>query len=65
MNHSTVLRLIKQRCKDTTQAAVAKSLDVSPAYLSDVLAGRREPGPKLLRALGLERRTVYEPTNGS
>ncbi len=39
-------------------------MGVSPSYLSDVLAGRREPGPKILAALGLSRRPAYGPTNG-
>lgn len=37
----------------------AKSNGISPQYVSDVLSGRREPGPKLLNSLGLERN---EPT---
>ena len=39
----------------------AKRLKVSPAYLSDILLGRRFPGPAILRPLGftVERRRVY------
>ena len=65
MNSDGVIRLIRSRCKERGgQIYFATWADVSPAYLSDVLAGRREPGPKILAALGLSRRTVYEPTNG-
>lgn len=32
---------------------------VSTAYLSDVLNGRREPGKKILEVLGMEAITVY------
>jgi len=34
--------------------AKAKALGVSAPYLSDLLKGHRQPGPKLLAALGLE-----------
>lgn len=40
-------------------AAFAHRHDASPQYISDVLNGRRDPGPKLLEILGLERITVY------
>jgi len=40
----------------------ARSLNVSPAYLSDVYRGRRDPGPTLLSHLGLERKVVTQVT---
>ena len=40
----------------------AKNLHVSPAYLSDVYRGRRDPGPALLEPLGLERKVVTTVT---
>jgi len=45
-----------------SQRGVAAMLGVSQAYLSDVLAGRREPGDKILTALNLKRvvRIRYE-----
>lgn len=42
------------------QKAAAKRLGVSEQYLCDVLKGRREPGKKLLNALGYRRVVVYE-----
>ena len=42
-----------------SQRALAKELGVSEPYLSDVIRGRREPGPKLLKARGLERVVDY------
>jgi len=33
---------------------------VSPQFLGDVLAGRKNPGPKLLGSLGVRARTVYD-----
>lgn len=43
-----------------SQDAAAKQLGVSPQYLCDVLRKRREPGQKLLDALGYRRVVVYE-----
>ncbi len=42
-----------------TQKALAAHLKVSEQYLSDVLAGRKEPGPKLCAAFGYERVIHY------
>lgn len=39
--------------------ALAKALGVSPSYVSDVLNGRRAPGPPFLAALGLKKVVVY------
>jgi transcriptional regulator with XRE-family HTH domain len=43
----------------STHKALADKMGISPAYLHDVLAGRREPGPKVLSFLGLKRVVVY------
>lgn len=37
----------------------ARAHDVSTAYLSDVMTGKRQPGEKILDALGLERVVTY------
>lgn len=46
-----------------SQRAWARACNISAPYVSDVLNGRRQPGPAILRALGLEaietRSTVY------
>uniref|UniRef100_A0A6M3J748 Putative DNA binding, helix-turn-helix domain containing protein n=1 Tax=viral metagenome TaxID=1070528 RepID=A0A6M3J748_9ZZZZ len=42
-----------------SQAATARDMGCSLAYLNDVLAGRREPGPKILAALRVERAQTY------
>lgn len=42
------------------QQQLANRLGVSPQYLCDVLAGRREPGNKLLSGLGCKRVVIYE-----
>lgn len=56
----SVREIIRSKAKPT-QAAWAKANGISPAYVSDVIAGRREPGQKILDALGLERVTTYRP----
>jgi transcriptional regulator with XRE-family HTH domain len=38
-----------------SQRALADKIGVSAPYLSDVLNGNRNPGPKVLAYLGLER----------
>lgn len=44
-----------------SQVSLAQELGVSPSALSDVLARRRDPGPKLLKAMKLRKRVIYEP----
>ncbi len=50
--------LRKQIAKDGSQAATARGFGCSGAYLSDVLKGKRDPGPKILAPLGY---TVKSP----
>lgn len=57
--------MLNSRLQSITQKALARELGVSQGYLSDILQERREPGPKVLKALKLKRRIVYEPTNGA
>ncbi len=45
-----------------TQRAAAKSLEISGAYLSDLLNGRRDFSPAILERLGL-RRAITEADN--
>lgn len=44
-----------------SQLALAEELGISPQYLNDILHRGRALGPKVLRALGYRRVTVYEP----
>lgn len=46
--------------KAGSQKAAAKRLGVSPTYLSDIKKGRRDPGDKILTALGFKRVVIYE-----
>ena len=43
-----------------SQRALAKELGISEAFLTDVLRYRRNPGEKLLKALGLRKIILYE-----
>ncbi len=52
----------EQQDKNLTLRGYARALNVSPAYLSDVYRGRRDPGPALLDHLGLERRVITTVT---
>lgn len=55
-------RLRRKAARAGSQKALAGALGVTEAYLSEVLHGRREPGPTMLRALGLRRVVVYVTT---
>ena len=45
-------RMVKRAC---SRSALAKEIGVSPAYIGDVLLGKRDPGPAILNVLGLRR----------
>ncbi len=60
LSKADLVELLRQRAKRAgSQQALAEALGVTPAYLSDVLGGRREPGPKILEVLRLRRQVVY------
>ncbi len=56
-NHLTRLEVVAELRRSCTRAGSqqswAKAHGVSPAYVSDVLTGRRDPGGKILAPLGL------------
>lgn len=57
-----VIQRIRKVCAAlATQADAAKALGVSAQYLNDVLAGRREPGPKILKKLRIRKIIDYQP----
>ena len=61
MTKEGLLKLLDSRkAKAGTWAKLAASLGISPQYLNDVKEGRREPGPKLLEALGKHAVTEYD-----
>jgi len=63
MTAEDVRNLIRQECAAAGSArAWAVKIGISGAYVSDVLAGKREPGDSILAPLGLERIVTYQKT---
>lgn len=60
MDKKQLMKYLRTEQGEQTQAAFAATLNCSTAYLSDIYAGRREPGPKVLEALGLKRHVTYK-----
>lgn len=61
MTNDDVIRLLWQHVhKYGQQAILAKKIGITPAYLHDVLNGRREPAGKILEYLELKRVVTYE-----
>ena len=59
MNADTVRALVRAECdKAGGVRKLAGKIGLSPAYVSDVTLGRREPGPSILEVLGLEKVVV-------
>lgn len=55
LTEAQVLKLLKDGQGELTQKQYAKKMKVGQAYLSDVYAGRRFLGTKMLKFLKLER----------
>lgn len=53
LNIDQVAKLLRRQVRGN-QAAWAKRHGISAAYVSDVLSGRRLPGDKITKAMGLE-----------
>lgn len=61
MTKEQLIKILRKRVDSAgTAYKVAASLEVTDSHLSDVLSGRREPGPSLLRGLGLYRVVTYK-----
>lgn len=53
---------LREACAELgSQKAWAKRHGVGDAYVSDILAGRREPGESVLKGLRLKRVVSYAP----
>ena len=59
MKIETVRRVLNARCKGRVVRDVAAEIGVSRGFIFHVLAGRKQPGPKVLDYLGLERYEAY------
>lgn len=61
MNESQFIEHLKDLSKqEGGQNKLAKKLGISSAHLCDILHGRRQPGEKVLTALGLVKVVSYE-----
>lgn len=56
MNEKAVVELVrKEKARAGGVRALAREWGISPVYISDLLNGRRGPGPGILKNLGLKR----------
>lgn len=57
LSREDVISLLHERMKGITMKQLGEVLDkkrpISLGYLNDVLKGRKRPGPRILKALGL------------
>jgi len=61
INDTQLLQILQSACeKAGSQWKWAMQHTLSPAYVSDVLNGRRAPGDSILRALGYEKEVNYK-----
>jgi hypothetical protein len=62
MELSEVIHLLRLRCAQAgSQAAWAREHGLAQTYVNEVLRGNRNPGEKLLHALGLIAVVDYRP----
>jgi hypothetical protein len=54
MKREHVIQKLKNAQGDMSLRTYSDTIGCSPSYLCDVYAGKREPGPLILEALGLE-----------
>lgn len=59
METTSLVNLLRRRCAKSTPAAVARELGLSESTLSLILRGKRQPGPKVARALGFDAVRVF------
>lgn len=60
-NKTDVLTMLRGHISyEKSQKDLAVEMGVSQAYVSDLLKGNRDPGPKVLAFLGLRKIVVYK-----
>ena len=59
------VQILRKRCQGRQQKDVAAELGISPQYLCDVLAERKDAGEAILDPLGLERVVTYRRKKAS
>lgn len=65
LSQDDVVQLLQRAQGDLTQKDFALKLGVSQQYLSDVLLGRRDPGPSILEFLGIEKAYVQNSSKSN
>jgi len=60
LDENDVRRMIAAKLENKTQRELAADIGVSCQYLNDYLRFRRDPGPKILKSLGLRRVSMYQ-----
>lgn len=66
MTQDELIQMLYQKVRAAgSQKKLAKLLGITPAYLGDILHGRRDPGKSILSALKLERIVRYEKQKGN
>lgn len=62
MKLETVIKKMRKRQGEKSGREFARELGVTPAYISQIYAGARKPGPSILKAMGLvTEETIKEP----
>jgi hypothetical protein len=59
LTEDEIVELLTRRLGKKTKKDFAEEIGVTPPYLGDVLAGKRAPGPAILRFLKIKRQVVY------
>jgi predicted transcriptional regulator len=61
MTRSEVYTLIRTAITNAgSQKAFAQQAGVSPQYICDIVNGRLDPADKILKAVGVRKKIVYE-----
>lgn len=55
-----VIALLRKKQAGRPAYQLAEELGITASYLSDLFLGKKNPGPKLLTALGLTQKTIYQ-----
>ena len=64
MTRHELIALLLRMKGHRKQTELAAELDVTPQFLGDVFANRRDPGKKILSKLGLEKVVTYQHIKG-
>ncbi len=60
MTNEDVLKMLKTRQGELSLRDFGRVVGVTAPYLSDLYNGNREPGPKIMRFLGLRKERTVE-----